>query len=262
MPFEPRILGRSGLQVGAIGLAASYGAPADAVEFAFEHGVTYFYWGSMRRAAFGEGLRRLAAKRDRYALVIQSYSRIGALVPFSLERALRRLKTEYADVLLLGLWGHAVPPRILDACRRLQQRGLVRHLALSTHTRPLVPQLAADSAYDIFHVRYNAKHTGAEREIFPLLPASNAPGIVSFTATSWGQLLDSKRTPAGERTPTATDCYRFVLSNPSVDLCMAGPSDMEQTRQAVQALELGPLSAEQQAWMRRVGGAIYGQQLA
>jgi hypothetical protein len=83
-----------------------------------------------------------------------------------------------------GLWGHAVPPRILDACRRLQQRGLARDLALSTYTRALVPQLAADSAYDLFHVRYNAKHTGAEREIFPLLPALNPPGIVAFTATS------------------------------------------------------------------------------
>ena len=40
-------------------------------------------------ASFGEGLRRLAARRDRYALVIQSYSRIAALIPGSLERALR-----------------------------------------------------------------------------------------------------------------------------------------------------------------------------
>ena len=44
MPFEPRILGRTGLQVGRMGIAASYGVPAAAVERAFEHGVNYFYW--------------------------------------------------------------------------------------------------------------------------------------------------------------------------------------------------------------------------
>jgi aryl-alcohol dehydrogenase-like predicted oxidoreductase len=258
MPFTPRVLGRSGLRVGALGLAASYGAGPDAVEYAFDHGVSYFYWGSMRRVAFAEGLRNLASRRGRYALVIQSYSRVASLLPFSLERALRRIGSDYADVLLLGLWKHAVPQRILDACQRLQQRGLVRHLALSTHNRPLVPQLAANSAYDIFHIRYNAKHPGAELEIFPLLPATHRPGIVAFTATSWGQLLNPERTPPGERTPTATDCYRFALTNSAVDLCMSGPSNMEQTRQGVEALELGPMSPEELAWMRRVGAHMYG----
>jgi aryl-alcohol dehydrogenase-like predicted oxidoreductase len=259
MPFLPRTLGRSGLRIGALGLASSYGAPADAVEYAFEFGVNYFYWGSIRRDAFAEGLRRIAPKRSQYAIVIQSYSRIAALVPVSLERALRRLKTEYADVLLLGLWGHPAPPRILEACRRLKERGLVRHLAVSTHNRPLAPQLAALPDYDILHVRYNAKHTGAEREIFPFLPGANRPGIVSFTATSWGQLLDAKSMPPGERTPSATDCYRFVLTNPAVDLCLSGPSNMEQTRQAVRALELGPMDAQEAAWMRRAGAHLYNR---
>ncbi len=257
MRFEPRTLGRSGLRVGALGLAASYGAPAESVEYAFERGVRYFYWGSMRRDAFGTGLRRLASRRDEYSLVIQSYSRLGMLIPLSLERALKKLKTEYTDVLLLGLWGHEVPPRILASCRALVDRGLVRHVAISTHKRPLAAKLAGNAAYDILHVRYNAKHTGAEREILPLVGGPNRPGIVSFTATSWGQLLDPKRVPPGERTPTAADCYRFVLTNPAVDLCLTGPSNMEQTRQALSALELGPMTEEEMAWMRRVGAAIY-----
>src|SRR5436190_3900351 len=102
MSFEPRILGHSGLQVGPIGLAASYGCPADCVERAFDLGVNYSYWGSMRRGAFAQGLLHLGDRRDRYHLVIQSYSRIAALIPWSIERALRNLRTDYADVLLLG----------------------------------------------------------------------------------------------------------------------------------------------------------------
>jgi aryl-alcohol dehydrogenase-like predicted oxidoreductase len=257
MPFQPRTLGRTGLTVGPIGLASSYGAPAETVPWAFDLGVRYFYWGSIRRNRFAKGLGELGSKRDQYALVIQTYSRIAALIPGSLERALRSVQNDYADVVLLGLWNHPPPARILDACLKLKDRGLVRHIALSTHKRPLIPELSPSSPYEIFHVRYNAVHRGAEREVFQMLPEQNRPGIVSFTATSWKQLLDGKRTPPGERTPTASDCYRFVLSNAAVDVCMAAPATSAESKDIARAVEQGPMTAEELAWMNRVGKAIY-----
>ena len=65
------------------------------------------------------------------------------------------------------MWNKPVPPRILDAARQLKQRGLVRFLAVSTHERKLVPQIAAANDFDIVHFRYNAAHPGAEKDIFP-----------------------------------------------------------------------------------------------
>jgi hypothetical protein len=50
--MEQRALGRTGLKAGPIGMAASYGVPAAAVERAFERGVNYLYWGSFRRGPF------------------------------------------------------------------------------------------------------------------------------------------------------------------------------------------------------------------
>jgi aryl-alcohol dehydrogenase-like predicted oxidoreductase len=258
MPFEPRVLGKTGLRVGALGVAASYGVPAVAVERAFEEGVNYMYWGSMRRSGFGDALRHLAPKRDRIVLVIQSYSRMAGLLGWSLERALRSLHMDYADVLLLGLWNKPVPPRILDAARALRKRGLVRFLAVSSHKRTLVPDLAAAPDLDVIHFRYNAAHPGAEMDIFPRLP-SNRAGTVAYTATSWGQLLSKSKVPAGERVPSASDCYRFVLSRPEVDVCMTGPANAAQMDDALKTLRLGPLNEEEMAWMRRVGSAVYGK---
>jgi aryl-alcohol dehydrogenase-like predicted oxidoreductase len=259
MSFTRATLGRTGIEVCRLGLAASYGAPASTVEKAFEHGVNYFYWGSFRRGGFGDGLRALAPQRDKFLLVTQSYSRVGALVGPSLERALRTLHFDYTDVLLLGLWNGKVPPRILDACRKLRQRGLVRYLAVSTHHRPLIARLAPDPEFDIFHVRYNAVHRGAEKEVFPHLPAQAPPGLVSFTATCWRQLLGHRRMWPNETVPTAADCYRFVLTQPAVNICMAGPANAQQFEQGLEALRLGPLNDDQLAWMRRVGDAIYGK---
>jgi len=257
--LEPTMLGRTGLKVGRLGLSASYGMPAAAVEMAFERGMNYLYWGSLRRGAFADALRHLKPQRERMVLVVQSYMRMGSLVEVSVERALKKIGYDYADVLLLGWWNGPVWSNVLAAARRLKERGLVRHIAMSTHNRLLISQMAVGPDIELFHVRYNAVHSGAERDVFPRLSTANRPGLVAFTATCWKKLLDPRRVPPGERVPTAGDCYRFVLSQPAIDVCMTGHSSLAQTQHALTALEQGPMKAEELAWMRRLGDAIYGK---
>ncbi len=257
--FASTVLGGTGLRVGRLGVAASYGVPARAVEQAFEQGVNYLYWGSRRSDGFGEAIRNLSPRRERMVVVIQSYSRFAGLVGPSVEQALRKLRLEYADILLLGLWNKPVAERILDASRHLQERGLVRFLALSGHDRRVLGKLAATRAFDVLHFRYNAIHTGAEADIFPHIPEENPPGMVAYTATSWKQLLSPRKIPSGEKVPTASDCYRFVLARKEVDVCMTGPSNAAQMEEALRALQEGPLTDAELAWMRRVGAAKYGK---
>ena len=115
-------------------------------------------------------------------------------------------------------------------------------------------QFIADR-FDAIMVRYNAAHPGAEREVFPQL-AMRRPGVVAFTATRWGTLLDPKLTPEGERTPRASDCYRFALTNPNVDVTLAGPKDDVELEEALRAVERGPMNDDELAWMKRVGASV------
>jgi predicted aldo/keto reductase-like oxidoreductase len=58
--------------------------------------------------------------------------------------------------------------------------------------------------------------------------------------------------------PTAGDCYRFCLSSPHVDVVLTGPGSLAQLEENLAALERGPLSSEEQEWMRRFGQAVHG----
>jgi hypothetical protein len=96
--------------------------------------------------------------------VLQSYTRVAALIQPSVEIALR----------------------ILDAGRRLRQRGLIRNATIYTHHRPLVWSLSANLDIGIVHLRYNAVHTGADRKVFP-----------QIAETGIGQAWSRLQPPAG-----------------------------------------------------------------
>jgi aryl-alcohol dehydrogenase-like predicted oxidoreductase len=104
-------------------------------------------------------------------------------------------------------------------------------------------------------IRYNAAHPGAEREIFPHLE-KRKPSIVAYTATRWRKLLKAPKGWTG-KVPTPGDCYRFCLSSPHVDVVLCGPENLRQLDENMAALEKGPLSAEEDQWMREFGKAVH-----
>lgn len=260
-----RALGRTGLTVSRLGIGSSFGAPASVIERAFERGINYLYWGTIRRPAFGRAMRHLARRhRDELVLTVQSYSRVPALVGPSVDVALLRSGLDSFDVLLLGAWNARPAEGYVEAFQRLKEQGKVRFLAVSTHNRPLLPSLfeefeRGESPFDVFMVRYNAVHRGAEKEVFPFVPTEAPPGLIAYTATRWGHLLDARKMPAGEAPLRARDCYRFSLMQPSVDVVLAGPSDESQMNEALSALEAGPLEPAEVERMRRIGDHIYGR---
>lgn len=249
-------LGRTGLSTSRLGLASSFGVASPDVERAFERGINYFYWGSYRLPGFGRGVKNLSrGHRDRMVVVVQSYTRVASLMRSSLESALRKLGTEYADVLLLGWWNARPPRRIMDAALALRETGRCRHVMISCHNRPSFVEYARDADVGALMIRYNAAHPGAESEVFPHL-GENRPGVVAYTATRWGDLLNRALVPEGTPVPRASDCYRFVLTHPMVDVCTIGPKNGEELDEAMAALDRGAMDAGEIEWMKRVGAEV------
>jgi aryl-alcohol dehydrogenase-like predicted oxidoreductase len=257
---EHTTLGRTGLRVSRIGLASGYKAPTRAVERAFhEYGINYFCW-DRRRPGMQAALQDLVkTAREELVIAIQSADHIGLWLRRSTEKALRVLGIDRVDILFLSWFNKLPRRRVLDVTSRLRDEGKVGFLGFTGHNRRFHGEMArrSDSPFDVQMVRYNAAHPGAEQDVFADLP-ENRPGIVTYTATRWGQLLRAKKMPPGEKPMTAAECYRFVLSHPAVNVCLAGPRSEREMDEGLRALADGPLGDEELARIRRIGDHVHG----
>lgn len=255
---EKVTFGRSGLSVSRLGVGSSFGVSERACKLAFDAGVNYFFWGSVRTPSMGAAIRDISkTHRDELVVVLECYARWPWMIRKSVEQGLRQLGVDHVDVLLLG-WHESLPSDgTLDAVDRLKEQGQFRSLGISSHQRPLFQEFVRDERYDVCHIRYNAAHPGAEQDIFPHLDDS-PPGIASFTNTRWGDLLKAENMPEGLSPPSAPDCYRFALSNPNVQVALCGPSSDREMQESLDVLKQGPLDQDEMLRMRKIGEHVHG----
>jgi aryl-alcohol dehydrogenase-like predicted oxidoreductase len=137
-------------------------------------------------------------KRDELVVAIYDYTHSPLIGQKHFMKGLRKMGLEYVDELMLGYYSGLPRKSVMNWAIRLKEQGLARYLGVSSHNRKVFAELTRDGLVDVYHVRYNAVNSGAENDVFPLLPTENKPGIVVYTATRWGQLLKEKKMPAGE----------------------------------------------------------------
>ncbi len=250
-----------------MGVAGSYGINSADVKWAAEHEVNYWVWGR----GFGkvtDGIREvIKSDRENHVVGMLGWGYFGWQVKRSVESALRKLGTDYLDVFKLGWLGRTsiYSKGIIDTLLKLKQEGKILSIGTSIHDRKRAGRLALNSEFDLLMIRYNAKHPGAEQDIFPQLSKRN-PALVSYTALAWGQLIRPLKEifmppwPGRERfdgQPLSPElCYRFVLTNPNVHVVLTGPQNREQLRQNLDAIKQGPLKPDEMNWIRQYGQLV------
>lgn len=242
-----------------LGLATNYGIDGKDLEWAFDNGVNYVFWPSTGRRV--RDSLKAALKRDRESIILAtgpSTGWFGGSIKKKCARLLKTLDIDYIDVFQIFWLGRmsAWTPSTIDALVSLKESGMVNAIGISIHDRKRAGKLVEDSPLDMFMIRYNAAHTGAEKDIFPYL-SKRKPAIVTYTATRWRALLKSTKGWEGP-VMSAADCYRFCLSNPNVDLTLTGPKTRQQLEENIMMVkEQGPLSDEERQWMGKFGQAVH-----
>jgi aryl-alcohol dehydrogenase-like predicted oxidoreductase len=250
-----------------MGVAGSYGIDSTDIRWAAERGANYWVWGR----GFGkvtDGIREVIKhERENHVVSMLGWGFFGWQVRRSVEAALRKLGTDYLDVFKLGWLGRTsiYSEGIIATLLKLKRERKILSIGTSIHDRKRAGRLALNSRIDLFMIRYSAKHTGAEQDIFPHLLKRN-PAVVSYTALAWGQLIRPLKgivmPPWPGRgsfsgPPLSPElCYRFVLSNPNVHVVLTGPQNREQLSQNLDAIKQGPLEPDEMNWIRQYGQLV------
>lgn len=258
--FLQTTLGRAGPQVHRLGLSGSHSPGEAALREGIEAGMNYLFWFYWDRQMTRVLREVLPGQREKFVLATGVSNAGRWLIRKGLESCLRKLRTDTIDVFHL-FWAGAgsISPRTRELLWKFKEEGKIRAVAVSTHARKYAGELARAGAVDVLMIRYNAAHRGAEQDIFPHVEASR-PGVVSYTATRWGQLLRRPRGwPLDGRVPAAGECYRFALSNPNVHVCLTAPRSARELRENLAAAAQGPLDEDDMMFMREFGDVVRRQ---
>jgi aryl-alcohol dehydrogenase-like predicted oxidoreductase len=239
-----------------MGIAGNCGLGPSDIVWAAEQGANYWVWGASFKKVT-EGIKQVIRQdREKHVVAMLGWGLFGWQIRLNAENALRKLNTDYLDVFQLSWLGRMSGYRqgLIDTLLTLKQEGKIRAIGVSIHDRQRAGRLALDSEIDLFMIRYNAKHPGAEQDIFPYLDKRN-PAIVSYTALAWQQL--TRPLKGVDMLPLTPElCYRFALTNPHVHLVLTGPANREQLKQNFAALQQGPLTSEELSWVREYGRMV------
>ncbi len=257
-------LGSTGITVSRLGLSATYRPGKQTIYKALDEGVNYFFAYGFDGQMAGTMSEVVKTKRNDIVLATGAYNLIWTHPNLrrTLEKRLRQFKTDYLDVFLfLGVMKpKEMSPHVFEEMQRFKEEGKVRAIGMSCHDRKFAGEMAAKNALDVLMIRYNAAHRGAEQDIFPHVQNKNV-GIVSYTATRWSYLLRRpKHYPTDARIPAASDCYRFVLSNPNVDVCMTAPKNAKEFDENLAGVRRGGLDDHDMSFMKMFGDAVYHRQ--
>ena len=216
---------------------------ADDVFLAYERGINYWNWCG-HEDGMSEAVRNLGTEREKVVVAVQlgGWGREG--MRRELEGALETLQTEYIDIVTLyyveseGEWEEIISDNgAIKALQEAREQKLIRAIGLTSHQRPLAAKWAQTGLLDMLMIRYNAAHRGAELEVFPVTDSLRLP-VACFTCLRWGALLKAtKDDPPDFQAPTAPDCYRFVLSNPSVSIALMAPDNREELLENLSLLD-------------------------
>ncbi len=190
--LEYRTLGKTGLKVTTVGMGVMNCSDPAVLARAFDLGINFYdtadcyMWGKNEEMVG----RAFQGKRDKVFIQTKVHSNEEKKMRASVERSLRRLRTDYIDVLV---WhGHSHPEEVSDKnlyefMMKMKREGKVRFTGFSSHTRmaSLLEEASKSNLHDVALVSYNFTNSKKMKEAVALA-AKSGIGVVAMKTQAGG----------------------------------------------------------------------------
>lgn len=251
--MEYRLNRRTGDKISIIGLGASSISQAgekeaiETLKMAFENGINYFDIAAGEAKSFEYYGKAFEDVRDKVIYQIHfganyvtgtygwttNLDKIKASIAWQLER----LRTNYINYGFIHCIDEErdldsyIKNGVLDYIKELKEKGIVKHIGISSHTPNLVHKaldtglidmvmFSINPAYDYKKGEYANGTLDERMKLYQRCEAEGA-GISVMKAFSGGQLLDEKTSPFGKAL-TKIQCIQYALDKPGVLTVLPG----------------------------------------
>jgi aryl-alcohol dehydrogenase-like predicted oxidoreductase len=227
--LEYRTLGKTGMKVTAVSMGVMNCSDPAVLLRAFDLGINFYDTADCYMHGHNEEMvgKAFEGKRQRVLIQTKVHVHDEKKMRASVERSLRRLRTDYIDVLV---WhGHSSPEEVSDPIlsefmSKMKKEGKARFTGFSAHSRmaSLLGEAAKSNLHDVALVSYNFTHSKGLKEAVALA-AKSGMGIVAMKTQAGGY----KKEKIGGLSPHQA-ALKYVLMDQNVSCAVPGVTTIEQ----------------------------------
>ena len=227
--LEYRTLGKTGLKVTVVSMGVMNCSDPAVVLRAFDLGINFYDTADCYMRGHNEEMVGKAFEGKRQKVFIQTKVHVHdeKKMRASVERSLRRLRTDYVDVLV---WhGHSSPeevadPNLFEFMSKMKKEGKARFTGFSAHSNmaSLLREAAKSNFHDVALVSYNFTHSKDLKEAVALA-AKSGIGIVAMKTQAGGY----KKQKMGGLSPHQA-ALKYVLMDQNASAAVPGVTTIEQ----------------------------------
>jgi len=235
--LEYRTLGKTGLKVTTVGMGVMNCSDPAVLQRAFDLGINFYDTADCYMRGRNEEMvgKVFQGRRDKVFIQTKVHDHDEKQMRQSVERSLRRLRTDYIDVLV---WHDLHRPeevsdeRLFEFMTKMKKEGKVRFTGFSSHSNmaALLKEAARLTYHDVALVSYNFTHSKNLREAI-VQAAQAGIGIVAMKTQAGGY----KKGKMEGLTPHQA-ALKYVLDDRNVATAVPGVTTLEQIDECAGAM--------------------------
>jgi len=227
--LQYRVLGKTGLKVTTVGMGVMNCSDSAVLLRAFDLGINFFDTADCYMRGRNEEMvgKAFQGKRERVFIQTKVHDHDEKQMRDSVERSLRRLRTDYVDVLL---WHDFSRPeqvsdgRLFEFMKKMKKEGKARFTGFSAHSNmaALLQEAARTGHHDVALVSYNFTHSKKLKEAVAIA-AKSGIGIVAMKTQAGGY----KKEKMGGLSPHQA-ALKYVFKDENISAAVPGVTTLDQ----------------------------------